>query len=138
MGRFPCGVPRLGAATHRRDVHVHGEIRGSVRLRPGVVGARARRRARFPGSYRTNRRRLANSGRASRNTWSNSCLARSTTSSAAGYRREFPLPRTYEVRPFRARDHASRTLEAIRTHLPDTYDGGFFRYSTERAGEPPA
>ncbi|MFB6222509.1 MAG: DUF255 domain-containing protein [Haloarcula sp.] len=45
---------------------------------------------------------------------------------------KFPLPRTIEFALVRARDQAIRTLEAIRTHLLDTYDGGFFRYATER------
>jgi len=45
---------------------------------------------------------------------------------------KFPLPRTVEFALVRARDQATRTLEAIRTHLLDTYDGGFFRYATER------
>ncbi|WP_226023065.1 DUF255 domain-containing protein [Halomicrobium salinisoli] len=45
---------------------------------------------------------------------------------------KFPLPRTVEFALVRARDQATRTLEAIRTHLRDTYDGGFFRYATGR------
>jgi uncharacterized protein YyaL (SSP411 family) len=45
---------------------------------------------------------------------------------------KFPLPRTIEFALVRARDQATRTLEAIRTHLLDTYDGGFYRYSHER------
>ncbi len=45
---------------------------------------------------------------------------------------KFPLPRTIEFALVRARDQATRTLEAIRTHLLDTYDGGFYRYATER------
>jgi len=45
---------------------------------------------------------------------------------------KFPLPRTIEFALVRARDQATRTLEAIRTHLLDTYDGGFYRYTHER------
>jgi len=45
---------------------------------------------------------------------------------------KFPLPRTVEFALVRARDQATRTLEAIRTHLLDTYDGGFYRYATGR------
>ena len=45
---------------------------------------------------------------------------------------KFPLPRTIEFALVRAPDQATRTLEAIRTHLLDTYDGGFYRYATER------
>ncbi|MDS0278384.1 DUF255 domain-containing protein [Halomicroarcula sp. S1AR25-4] len=45
---------------------------------------------------------------------------------------KFPLPRTVEFALVRARDQATRTLEAIQTHLFDTYDGGFFRYATGR------
>ncbi|MFD1585782.1 DUF255 domain-containing protein [Halorientalis brevis] len=45
---------------------------------------------------------------------------------------KFPLPRTVEFALVRARDQATRTLEAIRTHLLDTYDGGFYRYALER------
>ncbi|PSP28509.1 thioredoxin domain-containing protein [Halobacteriales archaeon QH_2_65_14] len=45
---------------------------------------------------------------------------------------KFPLPRTVEFALVRARDQATRTLEAIRTHLLDTYDGGFYRFSRNR------
>jgi hypothetical protein len=45
---------------------------------------------------------------------------------------KFPLPRTVEFALARDRDRALRTLEAIRTHLYDTYDGGFFRYAEAR------
>jgi len=45
---------------------------------------------------------------------------------------KFPLPRTIEFALVRAREQATRTLEAVRTHLLDTYDGGFYRYATER------
>ncbi|MCU4718653.1 DUF255 domain-containing protein [Halapricum hydrolyticum] len=45
---------------------------------------------------------------------------------------KFPLPRTIEFALVRARGQATRTLEAVRTHLLDTYDGGFYRYATER------
>jgi len=45
---------------------------------------------------------------------------------------KFPLPRTVEFALVRARDQATRTLEAIRTHLLDTYDGGFYRYAGRR------
>ncbi|QSG12323.1 Prenyltransferase family protein containing thioredoxin domain [Halapricum desulfuricans] len=45
---------------------------------------------------------------------------------------KFPLPRTIEFALVRAREQATRTLEAVRTHLLDTYDGGFYRHATER------
>ena len=45
---------------------------------------------------------------------------------------KFPLPRTVEFALVRAREQALRTLEAIRTHLVDTYDGGFYRFSRTR------
>jgi len=45
---------------------------------------------------------------------------------------KFPLPRTVEFALVRAREQATRTLEAIRAHLLDTYDGGFYRYGTNR------
>ncbi len=45
---------------------------------------------------------------------------------------KFPMPRTVEFAMVRARDQALRTLEAIRTHLFDTYDGGFYRYARNR------
>ncbi|WP_262180451.1 DUF255 domain-containing protein [Haloarcula laminariae] len=45
---------------------------------------------------------------------------------------KFPLARTVEFALVRARDQATRTLEAIQTHLLDTYDGGFYRYATGR------
>ncbi len=45
---------------------------------------------------------------------------------------KFPLPRTVEFALVRARDQATRTLEAIQTHLLDTYDGGFYRYARNR------
>jgi uncharacterized protein YyaL (SSP411 family) len=45
---------------------------------------------------------------------------------------KFPLPRTVEFALVRARDQATRTLEAIRTHLRDTDDGGFYRYANGR------
>jgi uncharacterized protein YyaL (SSP411 family) len=45
---------------------------------------------------------------------------------------KFPLPRTVEFALVRARDQATRTLEAVQTHLLDTYDGGFYRYARER------
>jgi len=51
---------------------------------------------------------------------------------------KFPLPRTVEFALVRARDQATRTLEAIRTHLLDTYDGGFYRYATQRDWGNPA
>ena len=46
---------------------------------------------------------------------------------------KFPLPRTVEFALVRARDQATRTLEAIRTHLRDTDDGGFYRYANGRS-----
>jgi uncharacterized protein YyaL (SSP411 family) len=45
---------------------------------------------------------------------------------------KFPLPQTVEFALKRDRDRALRTLEAIATHLYDTYDGGFFRYAGTR------
>lgn len=45
---------------------------------------------------------------------------------------KFPLPRTVEFALKRDRSKALRTLEAIATHLYDTYEGGFFRYAGER------
>jgi hypothetical protein len=45
---------------------------------------------------------------------------------------KFPLPRTVEFALVRARDQATRTLEAIQAHLLDTYDGGFYRYAGAR------
>jgi uncharacterized protein YyaL (SSP411 family) len=45
---------------------------------------------------------------------------------------KFPMARTVEFAIVRARDQATRTLEAIRTHLLDTYDGGFYRYARNR------
>ncbi|ACV47695.1 MULTISPECIES: DUF255 domain-containing protein [Halomicrobium] len=45
---------------------------------------------------------------------------------------KFPLPRTVEFALVRARDQATRTLEAIQTHLRDTDDGGFYRYANGR------
>lgn len=45
---------------------------------------------------------------------------------------KFPLPRTVEFAAKRDRDRATRTLEAVQTHLYDTYDGGFYRYATNR------
>ncbi len=45
---------------------------------------------------------------------------------------KFPMPRTIEFALIRARDQATRTLEAIRTHLQDTYDGGFYRVAGSR------
>jgi uncharacterized protein YyaL (SSP411 family) len=45
---------------------------------------------------------------------------------------KFPMPRTVEFALVRARDQATRTLEAIRAHLLDTYDGGFYRFATQR------
>jgi uncharacterized protein YyaL (SSP411 family) len=45
---------------------------------------------------------------------------------------KFPLPRTVEFALVRARDQATRTLDAVNTHLVDTYDGGFYRFSRNR------
>ena len=45
---------------------------------------------------------------------------------------KFPLPRTIEFALVRARDQAVRTVEAVATHLLDTYDGGFYRYARNR------
>jgi uncharacterized protein YyaL (SSP411 family) len=50
---------------------------------------------------------------------------------------KFPLPRTVEFALKRDRERATRTLEAIQTHLFDTYDGGFYRFAETRSwGEP--
>ncbi|CAI49351.1 YyaL family protein [Natronomonas pharaonis DSM 2160] len=50
---------------------------------------------------------------------------------------KFPLPRTVSFALKRDRERATRTLEAIRTHLLDTYDGGFYRFAETRSwGEP--
>ena len=50
---------------------------------------------------------------------------------------KFPLPETVEFALKRDRPRGTRTLEAIRTHLLDTYDGGFYRFAeTRRWGEP--
>lgn len=45
---------------------------------------------------------------------------------------KFPLSRTIEFALKRDRKPALRTLDAIATHLYDTYDGGFFRYAGAR------
>jgi uncharacterized protein YyaL (SSP411 family) len=45
---------------------------------------------------------------------------------------KFPLPRTVEFALVRAPDQVTRTLEAVQTHLLDTYDGGFYRYARNR------
>ncbi|MDL5363501.1 DUF255 domain-containing protein [Halalkalicoccus sp. NIPERK01] len=45
---------------------------------------------------------------------------------------KFPLPRTIEFALKRDREAARRTLEAVRTHLHDDYEGGFFRYAGNR------
>ena len=45
---------------------------------------------------------------------------------------KFPLPRTIEFALVRARDQATRTRDAVQTHLLDTYDGGFYRYARNR------
>jgi len=45
---------------------------------------------------------------------------------------KFPLPRTVEFALVRARDQATRTLEAIQAHLLDTYGGGLYRFATNR------
>ncbi len=45
---------------------------------------------------------------------------------------KFPLPRTVEFGLVRAREQALRTLEAVHTHLLDTYDGGFYRCARNR------
>ena len=50
---------------------------------------------------------------------------------------KFPLPRTIEFALKRDRDRGARTLEAVRAHLFDTYDGGFYRFAENRSwGEP--
>ena len=45
---------------------------------------------------------------------------------------KFPLSSAIEFALGRSPDKAFRTLEAIQTHLHDTYAGGFFRYAVER------
>jgi len=45
---------------------------------------------------------------------------------------KFPLPRTVEFALVRARDQATRTLDAVQNRLFDTYDGGFYRFSHNR------
>jgi uncharacterized protein len=45
---------------------------------------------------------------------------------------KFPLPRTVEFALKREREQATRTLDAIRRHLFDDYEGGFFRYAAGR------
>jgi uncharacterized protein YyaL (SSP411 family) len=45
---------------------------------------------------------------------------------------KFPMPRTVEFALVRARDQATRTLDAVQTHLLDTYDGGFYRLARNR------
>ena len=45
---------------------------------------------------------------------------------------KFPLPRTVEFALVRAREQATRTLDAVHTHLHDTYDGGFYRFARNR------
>ena len=50
---------------------------------------------------------------------------------------KFPLPRTIEFALKRDRERGARTLEAVRTHLFDTYGGGFYRFAeTRRWGDP--
>jgi uncharacterized protein YyaL (SSP411 family) len=49
-----------------------------------------------------------------------------------GTETKFPLPRTVAFALTRVPGAATRTLEAIRTHLYDTYDGGFYRYALGR------
>ncbi|USZ67569.1 DUF255 domain-containing protein [Halorussus salilacus] len=45
---------------------------------------------------------------------------------------KFPLPRTVEFALKREREQALATLTAIREHLLDDYDGGFFRFAEGR------
>ncbi|MFD1569492.1 DUF255 domain-containing protein [Halorubrum laminariae] len=45
---------------------------------------------------------------------------------------KFPLPRTVEFALKRDRDRALRTLDAVRDHLADEVDGGFFRFAGTR------
>lgn len=45
---------------------------------------------------------------------------------------KFPLPRTVEFALKRERSQALRTLDAIRDHLYDDVEGGFFRYAGRR------
>lgn len=51
---------------------------------------------------------------------------------------KFPLPRTVEFALTRDPELATRTLDPIRQHLTDTYDGGFFRYAAERDWSDPS
>jgi uncharacterized protein YyaL (SSP411 family) len=51
---------------------------------------------------------------------------------------KFPLPRTVEFALVRARDQATRTLEAVRTRLTDTHDGGFYRFARNRDWSDPS
>ena len=45
---------------------------------------------------------------------------------------KFPMARTIEFALVRARDQATRTADAVTTHLLDTYDGGFYRFARNR------
>ncbi len=45
---------------------------------------------------------------------------------------KFPMARTIEFALVRARDQATRTADAVSTHLLDTYDGGFYRFARNR------
>lgn len=45
---------------------------------------------------------------------------------------KFPLPNTVSFALKRDRERALRTLDAVYTHLYDTYDGGFYRYASNR------
>jgi len=110
-GRLP-GHPRRRA----RDVGREGEAAGSV---PWSVGARR------PAGWRSHPAHRGAHGR--------TAIGRLRR----GVRRlgsdvKFPMARTVEFALVRARDQATRTLEAIRTHLRDTYDGGFYRFATNR------
>ncbi len=54
------------------------------------------------------------------------------TSGGWGTDAKFPLPNTVAFALKRDRDRALRTLDAVYTHLYDTYDGGFYRYASNR------
>ena len=46
--------------------------------------------------------------------------------------RKFPMPQAVEFALVRDREQALRTLEAVQTHLLDTYDGGYYRLARNR------
>jgi hypothetical protein len=58
--------------------------------------------------------------------------------SGSGTEVKFPLPCTVEFALKRESDQAVRTLDAVREHLLDDVDGGFFRYARARNWSDPA